>query len=34
MTFDQLFEAIDDISDVFSSQECWNYFQAAGHASN
>ena len=33
-TFDQLFEAIGDICDMFSPQECWNYLQAAGYASN
>lgn len=33
-TFDQLFEAIGDICDMFSPQECWNYLQAAGYAPN
>jgi len=33
-TFDQLFEAIGDSCDMFSPQECWNYLQAAGYASN
>jgi len=32
-TFDQLFNAIADICDMFSPQECWNYLQAAGYAS-
>jgi len=33
-TFDQLFEAIGDISDIFSPHQCWNYLQTAGYASN
>ena len=33
-TFDQLFNAIGDICDMFSPQECRNYLQAAGYASN
>ena len=33
-TFAQLFEAIGDICDMFSPEECWNYLQAAGYASN
>jgi len=33
-TFDQLFEAIGDICDMFSPQECWNYFQATRYASS
>lgn len=33
-TFDALFEALDDICDLFDSQECWNFIKAAGYASN
>lgn len=32
-TFDQLMDAIGDICDLFTQQECWNYFQAAGYVS-
>ena len=32
-TFDQLFQAIGDICDMFTPQECWNYMKAAGYAS-
>jgi len=31
--FEQLFEAIGDICAMFTKDECWNYFQAAGYAS-
>jgi transposase len=33
-TFDQLFEAIGDICDMFSPHQCWTYLQTAGYASN
>jgi hypothetical protein len=26
-----VFEAIGDICEMYSPQECWNYFQAAGY---
>ena len=32
-TFDQLFDAIGEICDLFTPDECWNYFIAAGYAS-
>ena len=32
-TFDQLIEAIGDICDLFTPDQCWNFFQAAGYAS-
>lgn len=32
-TFTDLFNAIGEVCDLFSPQECWNYFQAAGYAS-
>ena len=32
-TFSGLFNAIGEVCDLFSPQECWNYFQAAGYAS-
>lgn len=28
-----VFNAIGDICEMYSPKECWNYFQAAGHAS-
>ena len=31
-TFDALWRAIGSICDLFSPQECWNYFAAAGYA--
>jgi transposase len=31
-TFDALWRAIGSICDLFSQQECWNYFIAAGYA--
>ncbi len=31
-TFDQLFQAIGDICDMFTPAECWNYLKAAGYA--
>ena len=32
-TFDQLIKAVGEICNMFSPQECWNYFQHAGYAS-
>ena len=32
-TFDDLFIALGDICSMFSPQECWNYFHAAGYVS-
>ena len=32
-TFDQLIEAIGDICDLFTPDQCWNFFQVAGYAS-
>ena len=32
-TFDQLIEAIGKICELFTPEECWNFFKAAGHAS-
>ena len=31
-TYDHLINAIGDICDLFSQQECWNFFNAAGYA--
>ncbi len=31
-TFDQLIEAIGEICDLFTPDECWNFFEAAGYA--
>ena len=33
-TFTSVFEAIGDICKMYSPQECWNYFQAAGYVSS
>jgi transposase len=33
-TFDALFEAIGSICDLYKPTECWNYFKAAGYASD
>ena len=33
-TFDALWRAIGSICDLFRPQECWNFFKAAGYASN
>ena len=33
-TFDALWRAIGSICDLFRPQECWNYFSAAGYASD
>lgn len=32
-TFTSLFNAIGEVCELFSPQECWDYFQAAGYAS-
>ena len=32
-TFTDMFEAIAQVCDLYSPQECWNYFKAAGYAS-
>ncbi|EFO28668.1 transposase [Roseibium sp. TrichSKD4] len=32
-TFDQLTEAIGDVCDLFTQDECWNFLKAAGYAS-
>jgi len=31
--FTDLFEALGDICHIFTPEECWNYFQAAGYVS-
>jgi hypothetical protein len=33
-SFDALIEAIGDISSLYNPEECWNYFKAAGYASD
>lgn len=33
-TFDQMFDALADVCDLFTPDECWNYFCEAGYASN
>ena len=30
-TFTQMFKALGDICELFSPQECWNYFRATGY---
>ena len=32
-TFTDMFQALTEICDLFSPQECWNYFKAAGYVS-
>lgn len=32
-SFTAVFQAISDICEMYSAQECWNYFLAAGYAS-
>jgi hypothetical protein len=32
-TFTDMFNAIADICDLYSPEECWNYFTAAGYIS-
>ena len=33
-TFDQLIQALGDICTLFDPNECWNFFKAAGYASD
>jgi transposase len=33
-TFDTLWQAVGDICDLYSPDEYWNYFKAAGYASH
>ena len=33
-TFDQMFDALAEVCDLFTPDECWNYFREAGYASN
>jgi transposase len=33
-TFDTLIRAVGSICDLFDPEECWNYFKAAGYASD
>ena len=33
-TLDTLFGALGDICNLFDPQECWNFIQAAGYASD
>ena len=33
-TFTDLFHALTEICDLFSPEECWNYFKAAGYVSS
>lgn len=33
-TFTDMFKAIREVCDLYSPQECWNYFRAAGYASD
>ena len=32
-TFTDMFNAIAEICDLYSTEECWNYFKAAGYVS-
>ena len=32
-TFTDMFKALAEICDLFSPEECWNYFKAAGYVS-
>ena len=32
-TFTERFNAIAEICDLYTQQECWNYFKAAGYVS-
>jgi transposase len=32
-TFTDMFHALTEICDLFSPEECWNYFKAAGYVS-
>ncbi|MQP67497.1 IS630 family transposase, partial [Niveispirillum sp. SYP-B3756] len=33
-TIDDLWRAIGNICDLYDQDECWNYFKAAGYASD
>ena len=33
-TFDALWQAVGDVCDLYNPDECWNFFKAAGYASN
>ena len=33
-THDQLWAAVGQVCDVFSDEECYNYFKAAGYQAN
>ncbi len=33
-TFTDMFNALSEICDLYSPQECWNYIEAAGYVSN
>jgi transposase len=33
-TYDQLWEAVGQVCDLFSDEECYNYFKAAGYEAN
>ena len=33
-TFDTLWQAVGEICDLYTPDECWNYFKAAGYASH
>jgi len=33
-TYDQLWAAVGQVCDLFSEEECYNYFTAAGHKAN
>ena len=33
-SFDALWRAIGNICDLFSPQQCWNFYKAAGYASD
>ncbi len=33
-TYDELWKAIGNICDLFMRHECWNFFKAAGYASD
>ncbi|MEM6941875.1 MAG: IS630 family transposase, partial [Pseudomonadota bacterium] len=32
-TFTDMFQALTEICDLYTTQECWNYFKAAGYVS-
>jgi hypothetical protein len=33
-TFDQMFDALTEICDLFTPDECWNFFCQAGYGSS